>query len=37
MVFSVAAMSAVHQPVEQRAGEQQQIRQDAEEMGPMLG
>ena len=33
---AVPTMSSVHQKVEQRAGEEEQIRQDAEEVCPVL-
>ncbi len=36
MVFSVAAMPAVHQPVQNRAEKQQQEGQETEKMGPVL-
>jgi len=36
MVFSVAAMPAMHQPVHQRTSEKQQIREDTEEVGSVL-
>jgi len=32
----MAAMPAVHQPVHQRASKQQKIRQNTEEVGPVL-
>lgn len=35
--MTMSAMAAVHEQMHQRTGQDQQIRQDAEEVGPVLG